>query len=522
LIKIIYFGIGEAAQVFGQRDFRIRRALVPKLGSCPARHVGERLPENTVTRKNKIILIVTATLCGALALTAVRAHDAPRVATGFVASVICSGTFVSGQNPDRIFSETTAAMPGAGLIGWALGYKVDRMRGDVTATLLGLGRSHAVYREGLGCYLDHGGAAADATLPPAEGKPQPALLPDIAGPSPVAPAMAQLAAALDRAFAEPDAPIRRTKAVVVVRDGRIVAERYAEGYGIDTPILGFSATKSVTSALVGILVRKGELTLDQPAPVAAWQGAADPRHAITVDQLLRHTAGLALGSSLSASLGAALEPVNRMKFMESDMAAYAESIALETPPGSAWNYHDGNSIILSHLVRDAVGGKVADVLRFARQELFSPLGMRNVTLEFDAAGTPEGSSQMLATARDWARFGMLYLDDGIVGGKRILPEGWVNYSASPTPNAWVGYGAGFWTNRGDSYGATYRTAHGWPRDAFFAKGTIGQYVIIVPSERLVIARFGTSPNWPPEADGVFQLVSDVVVAIGKGHVAAGN
>ena len=120
----------------------------------------------------------------------------------------------------------------------------------------------------------------------------------------VASANPQLAAALDRAFAEPEQPpFRRTKAIVVVRDGRVVAERYAEGYGIDTPILGFSATKSVMSALTGILVRKGELTLDQPAPVAAWQGAGDPRRAITVDHLLRHTAGLALGSSLSASLG---------------------------------------------------------------------------------------------------------------------------------------------------------------------------------------------------------------------------
>ena len=106
--------------------------------------------------------------------------------------------------------------------------------------------------------------------------------------------------------------------MVVVKDGRVVAERYAEGYGIDTPILGFSATKSVISALTGILVRKGALALDKPAPIAAWQRPGDPRGAITVDHLLRHTAGLALGSSLQASLGSALEPVNRMKFMELD------------------------------------------------------------------------------------------------------------------------------------------------------------------------------------------------------------
>ena len=159
------------------------------------------------------------------------------------------------------------------------------------------------------------------------------------------------------------------------------------------------------------------------------------------------------------------------------------------------------------------------MLRFAQQELFGPLGMHHVTLEFDASGNPEGSSQMLATARDWARFAMLYLDDGVVGGKRILPEGWVRYSASPTPNAWVGYGAGFWTNHGDSYGADYRIHHGWPRNAFFAKGTIGQYVIVVPSERLVIVRFGLSPNWP-DVDGVSRLVGDVIAATGGGARSA--
>ena len=163
------------------------------------------------------------------------------------------------------------------------------------------------------------------------------------------------------------------------------------------------------------------------------------------------------------------------------------------------------------------------MLRFARQELFGPLGMRHVTLEFDGAGTPEGSSQMLASARDWARFGMLYLDDGVVGGKRILPEGWVSYSASPTPGALVGYGAGFWTNLGDSFGAKYRIGNGWPRDAFFAKGSIGQYVVVIPSQHLVIVRLGRTVNWPLSADGVSQLVSDVIAATsGKAQLAGGN
>jgi CubicO group peptidase (beta-lactamase class C family) len=475
-----------------------------------------------VTRKNKIILLMTTTVCGALALTAVRAHDVPRVATGFISHTLCSAAFVSKVDPDEVYAETLEAMPGVGLIAWALAYHVDRDAKQVTATLLGGGQSRAVYRDGLGCYVANGGEAADISLPPVAGEPQRALLPEIAGAAVVEPADPELKRALDRAFAEPEQPpFRHTKAVVVVKDGRVIAERYAPGYGVDTPILGYSATKSVTSALTGILVRQGKLALNEPAPVAAWQNAGDPRHAITLNDLLRHTSGLAMGSSLNASLASALAPVNRMKYIERDMAAYAESSDLEAAPGSAWNYHDGNYLILSRLIRDAAGGHAADVLRFARRELFDSLGMRNVTLEFDATGTPEGSAQMLAPARDWARFGLLYLSDGVVGGRRILPEGWVSYSAALTPNGWVGIGAGFWTNRGDSKGSRFRTSLGMPHDAFYASGTFGQYVIIVPSERLVVARLGTSGNQYDIA-GVSRLVADVIAATGKGHMAGGE
>ncbi|WFU40987.1 serine hydrolase [Bradyrhizobium sp. CB82] len=475
-----------------------------------------------MTRRRMIILLTSTFAFIGLALGAARARDVPKVATGFIAEVLCSETFVSGLDPRRTFTETTDAMPGSSLITWAMDYQVNRTRKDVTVTLFGLGRSHAVYREGLGCTLEHGEGIADVAVP-ADDR-QPALLPEIAGPSTVAPQSAQLAAALDRAFAEPEQPpYRRTRAVIVMKEGRIIAEHYADGVGPQTPLLGFSMTKSVISALVGVLVRQGKLTLDAPAPVAAWQDPDDPRHAITVDQLLRHTAGLALASSLQASLGSAFEPVNRMKFAEHDMAAYAERTPLETAPGAVWNYHDGNSIILAHIIRNAVGGNPSDVLRLAHRELFAPLGMRHVTLQLDGAGTVEGSSEMLASARDWARFGQLYLNDGMAGGRRILPEGWVGYSASATPNAWVGIGAGFWTNQGDSFGANFRIDHGWPRDAFFAKGTIGQYAIVIPSERLVIVRLGRSPNWPPEVDGVFDLVRDVVAAThDKSKMAGAN
>jgi hypothetical protein len=137
--------------------------------------------------------------------------------------------------------------------------------------------------------------------------------------------------------------------------------------------------------------------------------------------------------------------------------------------------------------------------------------MRHVTIEFDPAGTPEGSSQMLASARDWAQFGQLFADDGMAGERRILPRGWVDYSASPTPGAFVGYGAGFWTNRDDSWGAQNRIKHGMPADAFMARGQFGQFVVVVPSEHLVVARFGMTGGMN-DIEGVSRLTAEVIAA----------
>jgi hypothetical protein len=147
---------------------------------------GTKQPEQAMTRTRLFFILAATTSLGVLALTAARAHDVPKVATGFVANILCSETFVSGLDPERVFAETTEAMPGADLITWAMNYKVDRTARDVTVTLFGAGRSRAVYREGLGCYLAVGGAVADSAPPP-EHECQPALLPDIAGPSVVAP-----------------------------------------------------------------------------------------------------------------------------------------------------------------------------------------------------------------------------------------------------------------------------------------------------------------------------------------------
>jgi CubicO group peptidase (beta-lactamase class C family) len=388
-------------------------------------------------------------------------------------------------------------------------HHIDREKGEVTASLAGGFKSRAVYRGAEGCLVVQG-----LVRPPAAAPPQgPALLPPIAGPQAVTPTDPALVAALDRAFAAPDkGPPSVTHAVVILHDGRVVAERYAPGYGVDTPLHGWSMTKSVTNALIGVLVRQGKLSALGPAPVAAWSDPADPHHAVSVDSLMRMTSGLEFGQSLQQDWKVAFDPTAQMVFAQPDMAALPEAAPMGAAPGAVWRYANGNTLLLSRMIRDAAGGDAEGVMRFAHAELFDKLGMTHATLEFDAAGTPIGASHMWAPARDWARFGMLYLDDGVVGGQRILPQGWVDYSARLTPGSEAfGYGAGFWTNRGDQTAAPLHRA-GMPRDAFMARGSLGQFVVIVPSARLVIVRLGVSRDRGEYIRQLDRLTADAVKA----------
>jgi CubicO group peptidase (beta-lactamase class C family) len=468
-----------------------------------------------------LVRVASRWIAGALALTAVcgcspRSGNPARIAAGYISHVVCSYVFVSGLDPARVNDEDIAANPVFRGFHWALRHEVDPVKREVRARTVGGLESRAAYRDGLGCLNVNGTQPPDAPTRAeieAEG-PIPVLLPDIAGPEIVAPAPAGLKAALDGVFAESAGkPVRRTHAVVVVHQGRVVAERYADGFGVDTPVHGWSATKSVNNALLGILVRQGKLNMEAPAPVAAWQAAGDPRRAITPDQLLRMESGLDLGDSLTASFSTAWDTSARMAFNEPDMAGFAEGAALKSAPGTAWSYANGNPAILARIVRDRAGGHAVDVLRFARRELFGPLGIHRATLELDSTGTPIAGAFLFATPREWARFGMLFLEDGVVGGQRILPEGWVRYSTTPTSSAFAGYGAGWWINRGDSRGARFRREHGMPADAFMALGIYGQTVVVVPSERLVIARFGTTYDLRMAMVDICRLTADTIAAL---------
>ena len=433
------------------------------------------------------VVVLATTACGVF-----RPDQALRVATGVAAHDLCSETFVSGLDPDRVFAESLAPRPGFGLVSWTMFVNVDRERREVRTSLAGLLSSRAVYREGWGCMLVHGNEVA-ALPAPVPIIPSQALLPPIASQtSLLAPVNARLKAAIDAAFLEPSSgPPELTKAVVVLRDGRVVGERYAPGYNIDTPVLGFSIAKSVINALLGVLVQQGRLDAKGPAPIAVWQGASDPRRAITVEQLMRMTSGLDLDET-----GSGFDPANRMFYVEGDMAGFAQAAKLKVEPGTRWFYSSAGTHLLARMVRDKTGGSAAAMQRFAAEQLFGPLGMRSVVMETDITGTPVGAHYMFATARDWARFGSLYLNDGVVGGRRLLPEGWVAFSNEPTLE--TNYGAGWWPNRTNNPGGARVSKldmplmRRLPPDAFYALGNLGQYILVVPSERLVVVRLGRS------------------------------
>lgn len=386
-----------------------------------------------------------------------------KVATAGVSQTLCSAVFVSGRDIDQAFREEMQPQGGMWMVDWAMRYELDRPRREVRTTIGGGFASRSVYRDGMGCLLDNG--RIPPATPPGSTTQGPALLPEIAGPQLVVATDARIKAVVDAAF---DPSWQATKAVVVLHRGRVVAERYAPDVTMDTVWHAHSISKSATHAMVGLLAQQGRL---DPAPL---------------DPLLRMTEGKARFRGYSG-----FDDATRMWSIEPDMAAYAEARPQEVPPGTRWDYSDPAYMRVSKAIRDAVGGTSADVQRFMHAELFGPLGMRSVVMEFDAAGTPVGASHFYGTARDWSRLGQLYLNDGVVSGKRLLPAGWARQAATQTLD--VGYGAGFWLN----LPATSRHPLGFPwglprapADAYFGYGYLGQYLIVVPSHELVIVRFG--------------------------------
>jgi CubicO group peptidase (beta-lactamase class C family) len=393
------------------------------------------------------------------------------IATAYKAKTLCSEVFVAGRDPDSVLHglaiDDLAALR-------AVSTDVNRRAATTTASLVGLARRRAQFRDDLGCALvSHSTAEQHSTREPS--RERVAALP--------AATTGSLEAAIDSAFIEPDAEhLRRTRAVVVLQHGAVVAERYAPGYGPETPMPGWSMTKSVLNALIGVAVKEGALLVDAPTKLRAWSAPGDPRQRITLGDMLRMSSGL----EFHEDAGDPHSDLLRMLFESPDMAAFAASKPLSATPGTRWKYSTGTAMIVSRVLREALGD--ARYREFPRQVLFEPLGLTHATLEADESGTFVASSYMYATAREWARFGQLYLQDGVWNGTRILPEGWVKYTRTPAPAAPAGtYGAHFWL-------ATPREYRGppvdLPSDMFQSVGHEGQFITIIPSRDVVIVRLG--------------------------------
>jgi CubicO group peptidase (beta-lactamase class C family) len=403
------------------------------------------------------------------------------IGSAYVAHMLCSGVFVAGRTQESVIASDLTADDLAPMR--YVSARVDRERRRVTTSVFGVAARSAIYRDNLGCTLSDDDRSKSNVVPysGSDGFPKPADTQSTER-------QRQLAAVFDWAFAEPDpSRLRRTRAVVVLQDGRLLAERYAEGFTRDTPLIGWSMAKSVVNALVGVLVGKGAMSLDSPLPIDAWP-AGDPRRAITLDQLLHMSSGLDFAEDSVNPRGGILYLLLRAP----DVPAYAAMSSLAAPPGTRWRYSSATTNVITGAMRRVLGDAYLD---FPRRALFERIGMRGAVLEVDQRGNFIGSSFMWATARDWARFGQLYLDDGMGNGERILPEGWVTYSRTPAPAAPDRrYGAHFWLKIAGNYGGDVNM----PADAFHAIGHEGQFVTIIPSRRVVIVRLGltrTSGAW---------------------------
>ncbi|WP_375691743.1 serine hydrolase domain-containing protein [Pseudooceanicola sp. LIPI14-2-Ac024] len=394
-----------------------------------------------------------------------------RVGTNYSAKIVCSNVFIAGRDPDDVLAVDVQA-PGHPLLKY-ISVEANPEAGTVKAKVFGFfAPAISQYREGLGCTNVQDGGLSDTTLAAPAGLPE--------GPWPqgntVAPSqdpevqeVLSDGALLGEGF----------RAVVVVRNGRIVGETYAEGFDAETPLLGWSMTKTVVAGLIGTLVDAGKMELTDPLTdtYAAW--AQDERRDITVEAMLAMASGLEWNEDYGD-----VSDVTRMLYLDDDMAGFASSRPTVDAVGTKFNYSSGTSTMLSRFLQDRIG---SDSLSYPRDALFAPLGMTSAVMETDARDTFIGSSYMYATARDWARYGQFLLQKGVWDGRQMLPEGFTDWMFEPT----------------DASDGAYCQGHLWREapgelppfeDAVWMQGHDGQSVGIFPSHDLVIVRLGLTPS----------------------------
>ncbi len=416
--------------------------------------------------------------------------------TGFAAKNVCSCVFVANREIESIEKTDNGFSP--------VKYATNRVNFDqqsATATILGLKPRTAVYSPNTGCTLlpegeKEGGVElipnrrAEAQVEPypyGEGEP---LSGEISGVD-----MASLTQAVNKAFEGEVIGEEASRAVLVLYKDQLVLERYTSGFSAETRFQGWSMTKSLMSGVFGVLHKQGRIDLEQDHLFPEWED--DERRGITLNNLLQMNSGLAWEEDYTT-----ISDVTRMLFQSEDMSRIPMEKELVGTPGETWLYSSGVSNLLSEYLRTRFQSH-QEYLDFWYEELVDKIGMHSMVLETDLSGNYAGSSYSWATARDWAKFGLLYLHRGQWKGEEILEESWIDYTTTPAPDSEQKYGAHFWVNSGGQFPDV-------PRDMFSANGFQGQHVFIIPSKDLVVVRFGLTES--PEFD-INGLLKGIVAAV---------
>ena len=440
-------------------------------------------------KKKSILHIVLVLLLAAVLGGCVYLNSLMPIITGYAAKNLASAVFVSGREP----ADVEALDLHFSFIKFTRN-RVDFEDHTVTSRFL-WSKSTALYRDGYGVTLLRGRKAKERLL--AQSFPLP---PEPAGSESLQPgdsATSARLAPIAKALVDDHVYNGTPFAFVVLYKGAIVAERYRTGMTEDTRLLSWSMGKSFTNALVGLMTGDGLLDIYAPMDIPQWKD--DNRRAITLNDLMQMQSGLEWNENYGNR-----SDVNIMLHQEEDMGLFALSKPLMVKPGTHWYYSSGSTNIVMRYLRGKFSSDQA-FWTYIRERLFTPLGIWNACFEPDMTGTPVGSSYLYVTARDYARFGQMFLDDGCVAGERILPEGWVDYSVTPASDSQGGYGAFFWLNQNKSCPDV-------PEDMFSCQGHDGQEIYIIPSKDLVVVILGYSPK-PDRVIDFNGLLRDIIAAL---------
>jgi hypothetical protein len=419
------------------------------------------------------------------------------IITGYSAKMACSCMYLGDRELKSVQEQELGKFP------LQLANITVNPDSTVSATIAGMAKQTAVFRQGLGCTLVNELSLDEIKSQAWQLAELPPIHPDTVD-WPMGDRLSvdtgislqydtafeqSIRTAIQFAFTDqkPEEPLR-TRAVVVLHKGKLIAEQYAPGYDRQHRHLSWSMAKSITGTLIGMLVKEGKISVDQPAPVKEWLTAKDGREQITVQHLLQQTSGLGFEENYNKSSDA-----TNMLFKKANMADYTAAHPLKDKPGTLFYYSSGNSNILSGIIRSSLGDSLYH--RYPYEQLFYKLGMYSPVMEVDASGNFVGSSYVFANARDWARLGQLYLQKGNWMGEQLLPENWVQLATTPSSVAPMGeYGYQIWLNAGAPGNATNRKFPKLPADLYYFNGFEGQHVYIIPSKQLVIVRLGQTAN----------------------------